>query len=121
MPLHPWDRSATYSYKLMNTLASLFNLAGPDVLVIFGIMLLLFGAKKLPELARGLGQAVKEFSRAKDDFEREISRPTDTTTPSRQIDHPADDHGSTTAAGTPASANGQTQPVPAAAEPAQRA
>ncbi len=59
----------------MNTLASLFNLAGPDLIVILGIVLLLFGAKKLPELARGMGQAVKEFSKAKDEFEREVTRP----------------------------------------------
>jgi sec-independent protein translocase protein TatA len=56
-------------------IASLFNLAGPDLFIILIIVLLLFGAKKLPELARGLGQAVREFSKAKDEFEREVSRP----------------------------------------------
>jgi sec-independent protein translocase protein TatA len=59
----------------MNSLASFFNLAGPDLIIILVIVLLLFGAKKLPELARGLGQAVKEFSKAKDDFEREVTHP----------------------------------------------
>ena len=59
----------------MNTLASLFNLAGPDVLVILLLALLLFGAKKLPELARGMGLAMKEFHKAKDEFDREISKP----------------------------------------------
>ena len=58
----------------MNTLASLFNLAGPDLIVILLIVLLMFGAKKLPELARGMGQAVREFSKAKDEFEREVTR-----------------------------------------------
>jgi sec-independent protein translocase protein TatA len=71
----------------MNTLASLFNLAGPDLIIIFFIILLLFGAKKLPELARGLGQAFKEFGRAKDDFEREITRPVEPEHP-KQIDEP---------------------------------
>lgn len=56
-------------------IASLFNLGGPDLIIILFIVLILFGAKKLPELARGLGQAVKEFSKAKDEFEREVSRP----------------------------------------------
>lgn len=56
-------------------IASLFNLAGPDLIVILVIVLLLFGAKKLPELARGLGQAMREFSKAKDEFEREVTRP----------------------------------------------
>jgi len=56
-------------------IASLFNLAGPDLFVILIIVLLLFGAKKLPELARGMGQAVREFTKAKDEFEREVTRP----------------------------------------------
>ncbi len=71
----------------MTTLASLFNLAGPDLIVIFFIILLLFGAKKLPELAKGLGQAVKEFGRAKDDFEREMTTAAQPDAPKR-IDEP---------------------------------
>ncbi len=51
----------------MNTLASFFNLAGPDVIIIGAIIMLLFGAKRIPELARGMGQAVREFTKAKDD------------------------------------------------------
>ncbi|MEP6699194.1 MAG: twin-arginine translocase TatA/TatE family subunit, partial [Verrucomicrobiota bacterium] len=43
----------------MITLASLMNLAGPDLIVILLIILVLFGAKKLPDLARGMGQAMK--------------------------------------------------------------
>jgi len=48
------------------------NLMGPDMMVILLIVLLLFGAKKLPELARGMGRAVKEFSAARDEIEREL-------------------------------------------------
>ena len=59
-------------------IASLFNLAGPDLIVILVIVLLLFGAKKLPELARGMGQAMREFTKAKDEFEREVTRPPQT-------------------------------------------
>jgi sec-independent protein translocase protein TatA len=47
---------------------------GPDMMVILLIVLLLFGAKKLPELARGMGRAVKEFSAARDEVERELSQ-----------------------------------------------
>ena len=71
----------------MNFFALLPNLAGPDGLIIFLIILLLFGAKKLPELARGLGSAVREFSKAKDDIQSEITRPAVTPTP--QIETPA--------------------------------
>ena len=56
------------------TIASIMNLMGPDRMVILLIVLLLFGAKKLPELARGMGRAVKEFGAARDEVERELSQ-----------------------------------------------
>jgi sec-independent protein translocase protein TatA len=58
----------------MTFIASLTNLAGPDLLIILLIVLVLFGAKKLPELARGMGQAVKEFQKAKDEFTDELHK-----------------------------------------------
>ncbi len=45
--------------------------------MIFVVILLLFGAKKLPELARGIGKSMGEFKKARDDFEREITRAED--------------------------------------------
>lgn len=45
---------------------------GPEWIIIFVVVLLLFGAKKIPELARGLGKSMGEFKRAREDFEREI-------------------------------------------------
>jgi TatA/E family protein of Tat protein translocase len=56
------------------TIASILNFAGPDMMVILLIVFLLFGAKKLPELARGMGRAVKEFSAARDEIEEELSQ-----------------------------------------------
>jgi sec-independent protein translocase protein TatA len=56
------------------TIGSIMNLMGPDLMVILLIVLLLFGAKKLPELARGMGRAVKEFGAARDEIERELSK-----------------------------------------------
>ena len=56
------------------TIASIMNLMGPDMMVILLIVLLLFGAKKLPELARGMGRAVKEFGAARDEVEKELSQ-----------------------------------------------
>lgn len=66
---------------MINFLASFMNLGGPDLLIILLIVLVLFGAKKLPELARGLGQAIKEFQKAKDEFTDELHKagPSDTT------------------------------------------
>ena len=59
----------------MSALASLTNLfSGGDLLIILLVILLLFGAKKLPELARGMGQAIKEFQKAKDEFTDELHK-----------------------------------------------
>jgi sec-independent protein translocase protein TatA len=56
------------------TIASILNFAGPDMMVILLIVLLLFGAKKLPELARGMGRAVNEFNAARNEIERELGQ-----------------------------------------------
>ncbi len=52
----------------MNTLSNLtlavFGLGTPEMLLIFAIVILLFGAKKLPELAKGLGKSMREFKKA---------------------------------------------------------
>ena len=50
-------------------LATLSNLLGPNLLLLVGIVVLIFGGKKLPELARGLRSSIKEFNRGKDDPE----------------------------------------------------
>jgi sec-independent protein translocase protein TatA len=46
------------------TIANILNFAGPDMIEILLFVLLLLGAKKLPELARGMGQTAKEFGAA---------------------------------------------------------
>ena len=56
----------------MSLLALLPNLGGPDLIIILLIMLVLFGAKKLPELAKGLGQGIKEFKKATREVTDEI-------------------------------------------------
>ena len=40
--------------------------------IIFVVVLLLFGAKKIPELARGVGRGMGEFKKAKQEFDREL-------------------------------------------------
>ncbi len=42
--------------------------------LIFMVLLLLFGAKKLPQLARGIGKSVGEFRKAREEFEDEIRK-----------------------------------------------
>ncbi|QSR83799.1 twin-arginine translocase TatA/TatE family subunit [Methylacidimicrobium sp. B4] len=46
--------------------------SGSEWFWIFVVVFLLFGAKKLPELARGVGKALGEFHKAREDFEREM-------------------------------------------------
>jgi sec-independent protein translocase protein TatA len=52
-------------------------IGGPEMIMIFVVILLLFGAKKLPELARGVGKSMGEFKKAREEFEREITRSED--------------------------------------------
>ncbi|MFD2158342.1 twin-arginine translocase TatA/TatE family subunit [Rubritalea tangerina] len=59
----------------MNTPLSFVSLPqGGEMIIIFIIILLLFGAKKLPQLARGVGKSMGEFKRAREEFENEITR-----------------------------------------------
>jgi len=44
----------------------------PETIFILVVVVLLFGAKKLPELARGIGQSLGEFKKARDEFERQL-------------------------------------------------
>jgi sec-independent protein translocase protein TatA len=51
--------------------ASFLNLGAPELIIIFLIILLLFGGAKLPGLAKGLGQSIKEFKKAAKEDEPE--------------------------------------------------
>ena len=55
-------------------------LGGQELLVILIIVILLFGAKKIPELAKGLGSGIKEFKKASSDVEKQIDTKEATTT-----------------------------------------
>jgi sec-independent protein translocase protein TatA len=62
------------------------GLGGGEMMLIFLVILLLFGGQRLPELARGLGRSVREFKKATAGVENEIKRvleePPPTTKPS---------------------------------------
>jgi sec-independent protein translocase protein TatA len=86
----------------MNTMLAVFGLGGWEVVLILAAVLILFGAKKLPELAKGLGTGIKEFKKATREVTEEIQNtPTDATPPAK----------------TPVI--GQSQPVPPAATVSQ--
>lgn len=50
----------------------MFGIGPPELLVIFLIIIILFGAKRLPELARSLGRSIKEFKQATQGLSQEL-------------------------------------------------
>jgi sec-independent protein translocase protein TatA len=63
------------------TFAFFQNLQGWELLLIFFVILLLFGGKRLPELARGLGKSVREFRRATHEAEETFREAMDVSKP----------------------------------------
>ncbi len=55
-----------------NEIYAVFNLGPWEIILILLVVLLLFGAKRLPSLARGLGQGIREFKGAVDGAKKEI-------------------------------------------------
>ena len=56
----------------MSPLAFIQNINGPEILLIFLIVLLLFGAKRLPELFKSFGKSIREFKKATSEIEDDI-------------------------------------------------
>jgi len=56
----------------MNTMFALFDLGGMQIVVILVLILVFFGARRIPELARGLGQGIREFKKATREVTDEI-------------------------------------------------
>ena len=54
-----------------------FSPGMPEILLVLAVILIFFGAKKLPELAKGMGQGIKEFKKATRDVNHELERAID--------------------------------------------
>jgi sec-independent protein translocase protein TatA len=52
-----------------------FNLGPVEMIFVMVVLLLLFGAKRLPELGSGLGKGIREFKRSMRDMTDEMQRP----------------------------------------------
>jgi sec-independent protein translocase protein TatA len=55
----------------------LLFISGQEIFIILLVVLLLFGANKIPEIARGLGKGMREFRKAADDIKREMNNQSD--------------------------------------------
>ena len=51
----------------------LLFISGQEIFIVMIVVLLLFGANKIPEIAKGLGKGLREFRKATDDIKREIN------------------------------------------------
>lgn len=58
---------------VLSMLAFLQNIGFPELLVILLIVLLLFGAARLPEIARSLGKSIQEFKKGVKEIERDVN------------------------------------------------
>lgn len=91
-------------------IAFIESLGGPEMVMIFVIVLVLFGGKKLPEFARGMGKSIREFKKAAAGVEEEFKRALEedeqkTAAAARALESPPSP---TPAPGTPATDEQQT-------------
>lgn len=70
--------------QLQNIFLFLPNLGGSEIFLILAVLLLFFGAKKLPELARGFGKSIREFKDATRDVKTQIEEHTETDKDSKK-------------------------------------
>ncbi len=71
-----------------NAMLAAFGLGGMEVVLILAVVLILFGAKKIPELAKGLGSGIKEFKKATKEVTDEIQN-SGTSNASTELQPPA--------------------------------
>jgi sec-independent protein translocase protein TatA len=65
----------------MNAILAVFGLGGGELIIVLGAVLILFGAKKIPEFAKGLGQGMKEFKKASREVTEELENAMSTDVP----------------------------------------
>ncbi len=53
--------------------STILFISGPEIFIVLIVVLLLFGSKKIPEMARGLGKGMYEFRKATEEIKKEIN------------------------------------------------
>lgn len=68
------------------------NLGFSEIMIILVVVLLVFGARRLPEIGASFGKGIREFKKSLSDTQDAVTGPTDTRTgtPPRQLDAPAE-------------------------------
>ncbi len=62
------------------------QLGMPEILVILLIVLLVFGAKRLPEMGSAMGKGIREFKKSIKEVQESVDAPDDNPPPTRQLD-----------------------------------
>ncbi len=70
-----------------------FNVGPWELLLILLGLLLVFGAKRLPEMGAAMGKGIREFKKNISEMKAELDRPADSDTPERKIDQPVSSSG----------------------------
>ena len=78
----------------MNAMLAVFGMGGGEIVVVMVGILILFGAKRIPEFAKGLGQGIREFKKASNEVTTEFHNaineaPSQTPRPPQQPQSPA--------------------------------
>lgn len=75
----------------MKAIAFIQGIGAPELMLILVIVLLLFGAKRLPELARGLGKSMKEFKKATQEVQDDFQEAMDAADPQKPLSKEKDE------------------------------
>ena len=70
-----------------------FNVGPWELLLILLGLLLVFGAKRLPEMGAAMGKGIREFKKNISEMKAELDRPADSDAPPREIDQPVSSSG----------------------------
>jgi sec-independent protein translocase protein TatA len=85
------------------------GIGAPELIIIFLVVLLVFGAKRIPEIARGLGKGIREFKSATKDITNELNLEDHVN----RIDSPRQHaHGTTAPRSEPQAAPVENPPAP---------
>jgi sec-independent protein translocase protein TatA len=65
--------SHTFALKFLRMTLLFFNLGGGEIFVVLLFVLLFFGSKSIPDVARNLGRGIRQFKDATNDIQRDIT------------------------------------------------